>query len=152
MFCSLVPVLYLGQLIQVVFKEGNLLLLGQTAAGVLVLFSRGGLLHPGLEVLDKQLAKVVEGLQLLGHGLLQPLQVLAGLLATLVERDELLEAAGLLLLLLLQLLVVALELVVGQTEGLVVVSHFVEQGLLLRDLIAQRGHLLLVLLTVLKNI
>ena len=140
---------YLGQLIQIVFQEGNLLLLRETPARILALLPRGGLLHPGLQVLDEELPQVVQRLQLLRHRLLQALQVLARLLAALVERDELLEAARLLLLLLLELLVVALELVVGEAEGLVVVPHLVQEGLLLRDLVAEGRHLLLVLLAML---
>uniref|UniRef100_A0A6B0V6B2 Putative secreted protein n=1 Tax=Ixodes ricinus TaxID=34613 RepID=A0A6B0V6B2_IXORI len=71
----------LGKLVQVVLEEGDLLLLGQAAPrGILRVLSGRGLLHPALQVLHKELAQVVQRLQLLGHRLLQALQVLAGLL------------------------------------------------------------------------
>jgi len=48
--------------------------------------------------------------------------------------------------------VIVLQLVVGQAEGLAVVPHLVQQGLLLGDLVAQSSHLLLVLLAVLSEL
>lgn len=49
----------------------NFLFLREAATGVLVLLSSRRLLHPGLQILDKQLSQVVEGLQLLGDRLLE---------------------------------------------------------------------------------
>uniref|UniRef100_A0A182TEV5 Uncharacterized protein n=1 Tax=Anopheles melas TaxID=34690 RepID=A0A182TEV5_9DIPT len=65
---------HLRQLLEVVLEEGNLLLLGERPAVVLGV----------LRVEHEQLAQRVQRLELLGHRILQPLEILAGLFASLV--------------------------------------------------------------------
>ena len=75
---------------------------------------------------------------------------LSSLFTPLIESNHLLKSSRLLLLLLLQLLVVTLQLFVGQAESLVGVLRLIDHTLLVSDLISQLRHLLLVLLTMLK--
>lgn len=75
---------HLRQLLQVVLQEGNLLLLGQRPAVVLAVLGVDRLLDARLQILNEQFTQIVQGLQLLRHGVFQPFEVLAGLLAALV--------------------------------------------------------------------
>ena len=77
------------------------------------------LLDPGLQVLHEELPQVVQRLQLLGDGLLEALEVLLRLLAPLQLQRDVSEARALVVLLALQSLVVARQLLLRQRQRLV---------------------------------
>ena len=99
----------LCKLFQVVLKKGDLLLLGMNPPTVLGLHFCT-FLDSSRDVLNEQLAKVVEGLEFTGNCLLQPLEVLLGLLMSLIQKCQLLELGALLILFILQPLIVGLKL------------------------------------------
>ena len=59
-----------GQLVEVVLQEADLLLLSQRAAAIFGLLAAQRFLDARLQVLNEELAQVVQRLQLLGHRLL----------------------------------------------------------------------------------
>ncbi len=94
----------------------------------------------------------MQRLQLLGHGLLQPLEVLLGLLPPLAHRLQLRQPARRLRLVGAQLLVLLAQLVVRQLQLLPLVPQLGHVARLGLNLVAQLRHLLLVLLAVLRQL
>lgn len=66
---------YLCQLVQVILQEGDLLFLCERAAIILIVFRVDGLLYSSLQILNKQFAQIVQGLQLFSHCVFQTFEI-----------------------------------------------------------------------------
>ena len=122
---------YFGELIQVVFKVHNFLFQGWGSTLFFDLFSSSRRFGSGLQILNKQLAKVVEPLQLFGHPLLQSF----GLLHEIADHLKLLQLLGLFAFICLQFVMVTLKLFVSQAQLLALVLQLGDLSLLFDDFV-----------------